>query len=413
MHILADHYRSEFLATPQLFRIDHAHGENGPIPTLLLKASTLLLKYIIQGSMLELFVAKCGDHLLYGIKVFDDVAKPATIWSIAEHGTERDALAALMHTSEFPLFLFNELALNTAWTTIRVSLPHEVSDLIATAVLGPIKHTNVKEQAAELLDNLLDACDDTNATLFAASLNPTHEWRETFNHYITNRGTNSPIHIFNRDEGGQQEQLALWLTDSLQFSGAIHSPQVQKGTRRRELTDLLLSYQFGTTLIESKTLTIFNRPTLPNRDALASDITKHIEKAVAQLRGAIRKLREDVPIFDKAGAELRVDRIQPVHAIVLIPDFDLIQDPTRYGRDFIADFMQVTGGFLHFLDIAELLRVIQAAEMIARSGTTTTSMMAFDYYLIERAKKSLETGTLSIEVLLRITDPAQDGDEFA
>lgn len=31
-------------------------------------------------------------------------------------------------------------------------------------------------------------------------------------------------------------------------------------------------------------------------------------------------------------------------------------------------------------------------------------MMAFDYYLIERAKKAAEAGTLGIEVLLRFSD---------
>ncbi len=405
MHILADYYRSEFLATPQLFRIDHARGESGPVPTLLLKASTLLLKYIIQGSALELVIARCAERLLYGVKVFDDVAKPATIWSVAEHSAERDALMALIHTPECPLFLFNELALNAAWTTIRVNVPREASDLIADAMLGLVDHSIMKDQAAQLIDKLSEAS-GAEVPHFAASLSLSHEWKETFNHYITNRGADSPIHLFNKDEGGQQEQLAMWLTDSLQLSGAVHGPQVPKGAGCRELTDLLLTYPFGTTLIESKTLTIFNRATLPTRDALASDVSKHIKKAVSQLRGAARKLQLGVPVFDKSGVELRVDRTQPIHAIVLIPDFDLIQDQASYGKEFIADFMQATKGFLHFLDIAELLRVVQAAEMIARRGTSTTPMMAFDYYLIERAKKTLEAGTLSIEVLLRTTDSA-------
>ena len=66
--------------------------------------------------------------------------------------------------------------------------------------------------------------------------------------------------------------------------------------------------------------------------------------------------------------------------------------------------MKVTGGLLHLLDIAELLRIVQAAEIIATRGTKTTPMMAFDYYLMERAKKTLDAGTLCIEVLLRFTN---------
>lgn len=410
MHILADHYRSEFLATPQLFRIDHAHGDGGQVPTLLLKASTLLLKYIVQGSSLELVLAKCEERLLYGVKVVDDAAKPAIIWSIAEHSAERDALVALAHAEKCPLFLFNELALDAAWTTINVKLPQKASTLIAEAEIGPIDHSTLTQSAARVIDRIFYHSDADTDHCFAP-LSPTHEWKETVNHYVTNRGTDSPVHLFNKDEGGQQEQLAVWLTDSLQLSGAVHSPQVPKGAGRRELTDLLLTYQLGTILIESKTLTVFNRAALPTRGALAGDVSKHIEKAVAQLRGAIRKLQQGAPVFDKSGAQLTVDRTQPVHAIVLVPDFDLIQDPNRYGKDFIADFMRATKGFIHLLDIAELLRVVQAAEMIAQRGTTTTPMMAFDYYLIERAKKTLVADMLSIEVLLRFTDSDEGSGE--
>ncbi|MBA4381072.1 MAG: hypothetical protein C0406_00765 [Sideroxydans sp.] len=403
MHILAEHYRIEFLSTPQLFRIDNAGGESGHVPTLLLKASTLLLKYIVQGSSLELVVAKCDERLLYGIKVFDDVMKPATLWSIAESNVERDALMALIHEQECPLFLFNELALNAAWTTINVKIPREASIWIADTMLGSVDHSSMRIQATELMEKLSDGC-SADMPHFSVSLLPSHEWKETFNHYITNQGAVAPIHLFNKDEGGQQEQLAMWLTDNLQPSGAVHSPQIPKGLLRRELTDILLTYQFGTILIESKTLTIFNRTTLPTRDALASDVSKHIEKAVSQLRGAARKLQQGVPVFDKTGAELHVERTQPFHAIVLVPDFDLIKDPANYGKEFIADFMRATKGFLHILDIAELLRVVQSAEMIARRGTSTTPMMAFDYYLMERAKKTFQADMLSIEILLRFSD---------
>jgi CMP-2-keto-3-deoxyoctulosonic acid synthetase len=82
----------------------------------------------------------------------------------------------------------------------------------------------------------------------------------------------------------------------------------------------------------------------------------------------------------------------------------LIEDRKTYGRPFIEEFMKATGGFLHLLDVAELLRIVQAAEMIAARGTKTTPMMALDYYLMERAKKTLLADTLCIEVLLRFAD---------
>lgn len=62
------------------------------------------------------------------------------------------------------------------------------------------------------------------------------------------------------------------------------------------------------------------------------------------------------------------------------------------------------GGFFHILDIAELLRVVQAAEMIAQGSTELTLMAAFDGYLIERAKHSLQHETPDFEILARKTD---------
>lgn len=410
MHILAGHYWSEFQATPQLFRIDHASGQHQKVPTLLLKASTLLLKYIVQGSPIELMIARCAGRLVYGARVFDDAAKPATIWSIAEHSAERDALLALIQTRECPLFLFNELTLNAAWNTVSVDIQDDARAWIAELALGPVDHSAMKDEVHRLIERSSEVS-STGVDLLVSGLSTAHEWRETVNHYITNQGAVSPVHLFNTDEGGQQENLAVWMTDSLQTTGVVHGPQVPKGKGRRELTDLLLSHQFGAILIESKTLTIFNRASLPSREALAADVSKHIDKAVAQLRSAIRALKLRAPVFDKLGVSLDVDRERPMHAIVLVPDFDLIQDSTRYGKQFIAEFMKATGGFLHLLDLAELLRVVQAAQMIARRGTVTTPMMAFDYYLIERAKQTLEAETLVIEVLLRITDSDDDARE--
>ena len=91
-----------------------------------------------------------------------------------------------------------------------------------------------------------------------------------------------------------------------------------------------------------------------------------------------------------------------MHAIILIPEFALIENQERFGPAFIAEFMETTGGFIHLLDVAELLRVVQAAEMISRGSSKVTPLMAFDYYLMERAKLTRDAGTLCIEVLLRI-----------
>jgi len=380
--------------------MDYVRGANGFEPTLLVKGNTLLLKYIVLGARLQFHMARVGNRLLYAFTAFDDKSKPAMLWSVLENDAEANALKGLALGESCPVFLFNELALNVARSTVTIILPEQMQDWISNAARGQVDYPAITEHADELLEQAFRGTASANV-LVSADFAVTDSWHPVFNHFITSHGTNSPVDLFNKDEGGQQEQLAVWLTDSLHPRGAHHSPQIPKGPGQRELTDILLSHEYGALLIESKALTVFNRKNLPDRIKLAKDVSQHVEKAVRQLRGSIRRLKEGVPVTSLSGSPIEVEHTKPIHAIVLIPEFALIENQERYDRSFIAEFMEATGGFIHLLDVAELLRVVQAAEIISRGSPKVTPLMAFDYYLMERAKRTRDAGTLCIQVLLR------------
>ncbi len=403
MHILAAHYRSEFLATPQLIRFDHAEGQEGAEPTLLIKASTLLLKYIVHGVGMQLAFSRLDDRLLYALRVIDDEKKPAILWSILEHDREKAAVKALAQGESCQVFLFNELAINVAWTSLQMTGYADLAQVVASVATGSADHVALESDASTVLDRF-HKNPVSDADLIVIELPTSTTWKPILNHFITSHATSSPVDLFSSNEGLQQEELAIWLTDSLHPLGVHHEPQILKGSGSRELTDILLTYEYGSVLIESKTLSIFGRSSLPDRTKLARDVSHDIKKAIKQLRGGIRQLKNGTPVTTKRGAELNVERSRSSHGIILIPDLYLIEDQKAYGLQLIQEFVDATGGFLHLLDISELLRVVQAAEMIAARGTTTTPMMAFDYYLIERAKKTLDAGTLCIEVLLRFAE---------
>jgi len=92
MHMLSSHNRSEFLACPQLIRFDYASGLDAFEPTLLIKGSTVLLKYVILGARMQLGFAMCNGRLLYALKVCDDGNDGGILWSIAERDEELNAL---------------------------------------------------------------------------------------------------------------------------------------------------------------------------------------------------------------------------------------------------------------------------------------------------------------------------------
>lgn len=410
MHMLSSHNRSEFLAVPQLIRFDYARGRDGFEPTLLIKGSTVLLKYIVLGVRMQLAFTILNHRILCALKVFDDGDEGGVLWSIVEREEELNGIRGLARGEPLVAFLFNELAINVAWNDLTTPEPlTQLCTWANSAELGRVDHSSIAAAASPLLERLHSQAKDVGEWI-VLDVGGLYNWKVVKNHLITANASISFIDLFDTDEGNQQEQLGVWLTDNLQPFGSHHSPHIQKGNRTRELTDILLSHEFGSVLIESKTLSVITRERLPDRAKLKRDVSAHVSKAFSQLRGAVRALRSGVPITSQQGHSLCVERERPAHAIVLIPDLELVEDRSAYGIDFMQELMGTTGGFAHLLDVSELLRIVQAAEMIVERSTAITQMMAFDYYLIERAKKSVEAGTLCIEVLLRFADDEPTSD---
>jgi len=395
--------RSEFLACPQLIRFDYARGQNGFEPTLLIKCNTLLLKYIVLGAPMQLAFAKCGGRLLYVLQICDDGDRGCILWSVVERDEELNGIRGIAHGQALVGFIFNELSVNVAWNDlVTAAISDHLSELIDSASIGQIDHSEIKLEAQTLLDKFHH--EDECAAWLKIKITGKSEWHFIDNHFITADASSSLINLIDNDEGKHQEKLGIWLTDNLQPAGVYYSPQILKVPRTRELTDILLSHEFGATLIESKSISIFSRQNLPDRKKLGRDVSTHIGKAFTQLRGAIRTLKSGISVASPQGNVLSINREKPAHAIVLIPDLALIEHHDTYGIQFMQDFMEATGGFPHLLDISELLRVVQAAEMISARGNTITPMMAFDYYLMQRIQKAIASETLCIEVLLRFAD---------
>lgn len=117
---------------------------------MLIKGSTLLLKYIALGARMQLGFARLGDRLLYAWKVFDDAEKPGVLWSILERDEEKAAIAALIRGETCQTFLFNELAVNVAWAALPVFVEPELMALVAGAAKGQADHVALKGDGHQL-----------------------------------------------------------------------------------------------------------------------------------------------------------------------------------------------------------------------------------------------------------------------
>ena len=398
MHVFSSANYIEFQSTLQLIRFDYPYGNGKREPTLLVQTNTLLIKYIIQKCKVELFFTIVNDRLLYVLRIWDDNEHPASFWSILERDEEYDAIMTLAKGGICQIFLFNELSINTAWKAIEVKESYDLFQLVLNCPKGSVNQGDYQKEVSVVLDEIHTGKRDK---CIVFEIDNTSSWNFIHSSYITNQIQTSSIDISKDIEGNHQEQLALWLIDNIQPRGAFHSPQIPQGKGRREFTDLLLTYDNGCFLFESKALSILSRKVLPTRTELVDDAAKHIKKAMKQLKGGVRHLKNGTKVFSLNGDEIAIERTNPAHCLIIVSDLSLIPKDSLIDINVIKEFMSTTKAYMHLVDPSELKRIVQAANMISAKSRNISIIQAFDFYLLERAKISIQKKTLNIEVLYK------------
>jgi hypothetical protein len=390
-HELSQRYRREFSRSIEAVRFGMAAEFESllstmPVtPVLLIKAVTLKLKYLIRLRNFRLLFWKLdpSGHLWYGVQIDDDPVHPGILWSIGESGEETTAVSELLKTGFLCVFLFNEDGTNVA--SARVSIYFTEPDrttLIADPTVAP---EGAWRQYENVVDSLLTP--SSSVKLLAASPAKACEWIEVHSTLISRRSTRCEFSLISGEEGNQQELLAEWLVDALGAPVAARNPLVHEQRRPRELSDLLLSYEYGSFLLESKTLAVLDREQIPERATLAKNVLKQLSKAVNQLAGACANIRRGLRITDRTGQDLELTRDQPIHCMILVPDLNVIAecDALLVPRLSLS-LMQRAKGFLHLLDPSELRRLVHNAGFMAANSRMLTPIMAFDGILMKRSE---------------------------
>ncbi|MGE6785158.1 hypothetical protein ACQKGL_21825 [Ensifer adhaerens] len=402
MHLPHRELWQEILATPQLVRFTFPQ-QNGlsRYPTLVIKAHSLLLKYISQGVPLTLFFFSIpSGYCAYALHVADDPDNGVILWSLLTDVDEVEAIRDLAKHGGCSVYLFNEACANCAWTSATIEITSPILALADAPLFddrNPIQHI---DEVSAILDRIhLGIADDA----VRVDIRSSNDWEPLRTDFILNGVRTATLNLLSDNEGTHQEQLAHALLGDLSPRGAYLNTQLHEPSGKKEYTDVLLTHEYGTVLLESKTLSIFeHRTQLPNRSKLLRNIEKSANKALNQLRVAVRKLRENVPVFDEHGEVIELEREQPPHAILLVPELTLMAPQNDEWFCRIDEFMRRTGGFLHLLDTVQLFRIMQAARMISEASNNVTPMMAFDYYLVEHAEAVAKQRSIDIDMMLRI-----------
>lgn len=227
-------------------------------------------------------------------------------------------------------------------------------------------------------------------------------WKTIRSTLVTDRLDACSIDFLGIEEGSQQESLVRWLTDELGPVGAHVSTQLHEPSGKKEFTDVLLTYDAGTFVIELKALSFLTRLSLPGRSKLNADTKSKIKDARRQLRNVTRKLHEGIPVYDKkSGNELLIERKLPIHAICLVPDLSLIHGAKEFGGTLLREFAARNGDFFHVLDTTQLFRVVQAAHIMG-GADKSNRMAAFDSLLIERFKFAATTDVVDFDMAVNL-----------
>jgi hypothetical protein len=93
-HLLSGKHYEQFMREVAITRFTMADGQDGKECTLLVKAPTLLLRFLIKHKKFKVLAAKITGYplLWYAVRVEDDPDKPFSIWSIVEDEDELTAL---------------------------------------------------------------------------------------------------------------------------------------------------------------------------------------------------------------------------------------------------------------------------------------------------------------------------------
>lgn len=382
-----------------------SNGSGGWEPTLVVKSKSLALKYLLKARRIRLLFGRTkNENLFYGVFVDDDPECPLAIWSLVERNDELRAVRKIVSGERLMLAMFNEAVVNICSGLLSFRGPMEGFKGLLTRVR--LAARSESETVEPEVSARFESYRANGSGLAVLDNSEPVEWGPNKCVYVTNQLQTSQLDLVHSDEGGQQEQLAAWITDSLHVGGVFQNPTASEAPPR-ELCDLLLTHEFGTMLFESKALTILSRPGLPTRKKLIRDVVKHVRKGLRQLSGACKNLKGGIAILSHNGKEIDMQRDAPPHCIIIVPDLTLLDGSERQILAEIAVLAEKATAFVNIVDLSQLFSLMMDANNVSHRGTLTP-LMAFDYLLIRRCESMMQSRDPGVVTLCRFERPTAD-----
>lgn len=356
---------------------------------ILLKSPTNILKSIINGASIKLgFNIKDtpSGHILMSVMYIED-DKDAPIITINQHiqDFQQAALVEMLNVrNNTPVFFYDELVRNVAEAQCEFDKNKEdivrlISD-VDSLYAGKPNADVIK--AMDYLEKIADgviANDPVKSKKIIVSKLTLSQF-SVINLTAVGLREIGNFGITNQDEGGGLEQSIWHLLEGMFQDKIYRSPQVIKGNKIRELTDILATSEYGIFLIESKVTAVLSLSKEQSSSRRAKNIEAQIKKALQQLMGAVKSIEQNLQITTNDNQEIEINREILPHAIVLISEMYPAIDWDAITNEVFKAWIKSNAMF-HILDLRELAMLV--------GGSKTVNM--FDDILMQRAEKIVNT----------------------
>jgi hypothetical protein len=389
MHIPSSRVHSEMRSENASVWFVPANG--GDEIAILVKAPSATIKSLLAGCDLNILFGKKAEYLATGVRVFDVPDAALLISGIQKTGEEHDSLLKFLSEKKAPLFLFNEMDICLAWTTLSISPDDalKAEDLIGTRDV--LYEGAFSDDCNHALDCFCYSVDRTNYQEVAVEIplavisTSLDQWRASRNVFVGYRELHDIV-IDDQNEGEMFER-AIWASLKSVFPLTLYkSPQVEIGKKSRELTDILAFHEYGNFLIEAKDLSVLRANLERSQERRIKGVQKQVKKAINQLVGASKAIARGERVVSAQGDDLSLVRDKPPHCIVLITELTHPGDWSEIEQ-MLIDAIQSTQAFFHLLDLREFISLLKGS-----SGKPEL----LDYNLIKRFELFADKRTVHI-----------------
>jgi hypothetical protein len=324
-----------------------------------------------------------------GLKIYDDLVHPQMIYGVHRYKDEHLSLGKILQIETVQIQFVNELNIIQAFGEVIFS-DRSKQDILS--LLNNPKELYIGDFTATI-NGSLDIFQDSFLHL---SIPPTDFHLLEVSEKVINWSFNKTYlytesSVVDMDikgnEGAELEKEVFTVISSIFKQNTFKSPTIPFKSTSRELTDIFAFSDLGIFLLETKALSVFNAAEDRTMDRKVANLQKQVSKAISQLVGAIKKIKENTPILDENKNEILFNRSLVPHGIVLVSEM-LVFGEWEHTIGQMMKAMIETNSMIHVMDMKEFMQFV---------GNANDSMYQFDHFLVQRAQKFAEHPAIFVE----------------